>query len=161
MNIVRRFLGNRNGALATSDGRHYSANQVGDTLIDRLWHELDAPWFFRMPMLSQQGSFWPAMDVAEDDHAVTFRFDLPGLEPGEVDVEVTDHTLTIRGRREEHSEDARTLVQERLIGHFERIVSLPDYIDPEHVEARHQNGVLTITAPKVASRAPRKVRIAA
>jgi HSP20 family protein len=104
---------------------------------------------------------WPAMDVSEDDKAVTFRVDLPGLGPKDVEVEVSGDRLSIRGtRREERTEgDGGRERRERFVGSFARTVTLPPYADGEKAEASYDKGVLTVTAPKVPGRGPRRVAV--
>jgi HSP20 family protein len=104
---------------------------------------------------------WPAMDVAEDDKALTFRVDVPGLGPKDVDIEVSGDRLSIRGtRKEEHSrDDAGRRSRERFAGTFARTVTLPPYVDAEKLEAFYDKGVLTVTAPKIAGKAARRIAV--
>ena len=103
---------------------------------------------------------WPALDVTEDEKAVTYRVDVPGLGPKDVDVEVSGDRLSIRGTRsEEHEVGNGRGRRERFIGSFSRSVILPADADGEKVEATYDKGVLTVTAPKVAGKGPKRVAV--
>ena len=131
-----------------------------DQVIDRIWGDLARdPWSalnsFDMPAFKP----WPAVDVAEDERAVTLRADVPGLDEKGLDVEVSGNVLTIRGSRDEEHEDKSRRRHERVTGRFMRTVTLPSYVDPAGVEARYEKGVLTVTVPKVPGREPKRVKV--
>jgi len=107
------------------------------------------------------GASWPALDMVEDDKNVKLRVDLPGMDPKDVDVEVSGNTLTIRGnRQDEWTENQRGVVRrERVSGSFMRSVTLPEYVDAGQIDARYERGTLTITAPKAPGRGPQRVAI--
>ena len=137
-----------------------------DQLFDRAWRDFDR--FGREPWsaLSTLGDFsgWPAVDTVEDEKGYTVRIDVPGMGPKDVELEVTGNVLTVRGSRQDewHDEDkGRSVVRrERRCGSFLRSIQLPDYVDPGKVDARYENGTLTITAPKVPGGGPRRVPVA-
>lgn len=94
----------------------------------------------------------PSVDIAENDNALQVKVDLPGIKPEEVEINVTDDRLTIKGERKEESEteDEKTKVHrvERRYGSFYRSIALPPGTKAEEVEAESDNGVITITLPK-------------
>lgn len=141
-----------------------------DRVFDRVWRDFDrggeswlAP-FSSMPSLFEGfGGGWPALDMAEDDKAVTLRVDVPGLDARDVDVEVSGNLLTFRGQRHDEWSDKKGGVyrRERRAGSFARTVTLPDYVDADKVEARYEKGTLTLTIPKIPGKGPRKVQVSA
>jgi HSP20 family protein len=92
----------------------------------------------------------PQLDVSETDQEVRIAAELPGISEDDVEVEVADDVLTIRGEksaeREEKERDYH--LTERAEGSFARSLVLPFPVDPEQVQARFKDGVLTITIPK-------------
>ena len=103
----------------------------------------------------------PAMDLVETEGSYVLRADLPGLSESDVNIEFDDDVLTISGERtHEHSEHKRGYQRiERSSGSFRRSLQLPEGVDPEAVTATFDKGVLEVTVPKPAQRAPRKVQI--
>jgi HSP20 family protein len=104
---------------------------------------------------------WPAVDVAEDDASVTVRYDVPGMDPSNLEVEVAGNLLIVRGSREDEWTDKNRGVRrrERVSGTFARTLTLPDYVDPAHVEAKYDRGTLTVTAPKIPGKGPKRVAV--
>ncbi len=121
--------------------------------------------FFEAPTPGNGGSTlrrWiPAMDLVETDADFVLRADLPGLNEGDVNIEVEDNVLTISGERKaEHEERKEGYYRvERASGSFSRSLTLPEPVDPESVSASFDNGVLEIRIPKPEQRKPRKVAI--
>ena len=104
----------------------------------------------------------PAMDLVEAEGEFVLRADLPGLSEDDVKIELEDSTLTISGeRRSEHeTEDEGYYRLERATGAFSRSLTLPEGVDPEHVKASFDKGVLEVRIPKPEERKPRRVEIA-
>ncbi len=119
--------------------------------------------FFGDADTSLAGAFSPALDVEEDDDGFTLHVELPGVNPEEVDVSIEESVLSIAGQRnfyqDKNSEGFRRV--ERRFGRFHRAIRLPDRVDPDKVDARYKDGLLTITVPKAESAKPRRVKIAA
>jgi HSP20 family protein len=99
--------------------------------------------------------------VSEDDRGVTVRVDVPGLEPKDLDVDVSGNVLTIRGSRSEEHEDKRHHRRERVSGSFVRSIPLPAHVDAAALEARYDKGVLTVTAPRIPGKGPKRVAVTA
>lgn len=99
------------------------------------------------------------MNLWEDDDFVYAEAELPGLKPPDLAIAVTaDNQLTIQGSRERVApEGAEWHRRERGFGGFERVLALPVRVDPAAVEARVENGVLTVTMAKSAGARPRKI----
>ncbi len=103
----------------------------------------------------------PAMDLLEEDDHFVLRADLPGLDEGDVNVELEDNVLTVSGERKSEREDHKDGYYriERATGSFSRSLTLPEGIDPESIQARFEKGVLEVMVPKPERRKPRRVAI--
>jgi len=120
-----------------------------DRVFDRMLGSWNDP--LPVPRLGVAPVAWfPAMDVQETDNEFRLSVEIPGLDPDDVRVDVTDDTLTISGEKRverDETNGAYRLV-ERRTGRFERRLTLPNAVDTEHVAAEYENGVLTVTVPK-------------
>jgi HSP20 family protein len=105
----------------------------------------------------------PPMDLTEDEQQFVLRADLPGVERGDVDIEVKDDVLTISGeRRSEHEDKGEGFYRmERSFGRFSRSIDLPSGVEAGAVSADFENGVLEVRIPKPAQAQPTKVAIGA
>lgn len=103
----------------------------------------------------------PASDVYETGDEYVVEVEVPGFDERELRVEVADHTLVVKGEREETAErtERKVLLRERLEREFERRFELPYLADSEHVRAEFGNGVLTLHVPKTGGVKPRTVSI--
>jgi len=113
------------------------------------------------PFSAYEGARAPSIDMRETDRAVEISAELPGVDEADLDVEVHDQTLTIRGEkkfeRDEEEKDGGYRVMERAYGSFARTIPLPYPVEPDQVDARFRNGVLKLTLPKPAeTEAPRR-----
>jgi HSP20 family protein len=100
----------------------------------------------------------PRINVSETDEEIRIEAEMPGVPEENVQVDVIDDMLTIRGEQEEEREEDRGEnyhVVERVYGTFVRTIQLPFSVDPEQIDASFQNGVLTITVPKSAAESKR------
>jgi len=104
---------------------------------------------------------WTAVESFFKDGNWVMRFDLPGVEPKDIDVAVAGDTLTIRASRERRSDDGNRDFQMREVsyGRFERSLTLPKGVDSGEIKARYQHGVLELIMPTSPERAGRKIRI--
>jgi HSP20 family protein len=100
------------------------------------------------------------MDAYRQGDRFMVHFDLPGVDPASVEVTVEKNVLTVSARRElTRSEDQEWLVSERPSGTFTRRLHLGEGLDAEHIEARYDNGVLTLAIPVAEEAKPKKVAI--
>lgn len=129
--------------------------------VDRLFHDfqtgfMQAP-FFR-PLVDMD-SFWrrdfgfnvtPAMDIVEKDGAFEVTAELPGLDAKDIEVQLANGMLTIKGEKQEQKEEKTKdrYVSERRYGSFRRTLQVPGGVDAEKIEASYKSGVLTVTLPK-------------
>ena len=106
-------------------------------------------------------TWMPAVDIAEHADRILIHVDVPGVSPENVKLSVEDNVLTISGTKERVSEeDADRLHRfERTYGAFERTFKLPETVDAAAIRAAQENGVLTVTLPKVAKAKPRQIQV--
>jgi len=106
-------------------------------------------------------SIAPNIDVSETDHAVEVRMDLPGIKPEEIDIQLSNNLLTVSGeRKEEKEEKGKTFHRvERRMGSFSRSVLLPCCVQETKVDAKYQNGVLSISLPKTEEAKSHKIKV--
>ena len=106
-------------------------------------------------------SFAPAVDVYEDEHTVTLKIEVPGIDEKDIDVRLENNTLTVHGERkiekEEKEENYRRV--ERHYGSFTRTFTLPTTVDSEKVSANYDKGVLKIALPKKAEAKPKQIKV--
>ena len=108
-----------------------------------------------------QRSWAPAVDILEEKDRFVVRADLPGVEPGDIDVSMENGILSVAGERrnEQRSEIAGVARYERASGRFLRRFSLPDTADADAITAKSSNGILEITIPKLAAIQPRRISV--
>lgn len=103
-----------------------------------------------------------AMDAYRDGDRFVVHFDLPGVDPGSIDVTVEDNVLKVTASRTwERKEERQWLANERYQGTFERQLFLGDTLDAERIDAAYDQGVLTLTIPVAERAKPRKIEVAA
>jgi len=98
-------------------------------------------------------------DLEETDDAYIVELDIPGVRKEDVTVELTDRVLHVHGEIKERERTGVLRRQARRTGEFDYSVTLPGEVDPDHVEAMIDNGVLTVRAPKVAAARARRIEI--
>jgi HSP20 family protein len=108
------------------------------------------------------GSFSPSVDVREDEKEVTVKAELPGMDEKDIEVSLTDDTLTIKGEKKEEKEEKGEgyWQRETSYGTFRRVIPLPDGLDREKVDARFKNGILTVTVARLKNATAKEKRIA-
>lgn len=99
------------------------------------------------------------LDVYRSNDRYVVQCDLPGVDPGSVDVGVDGRTLTIRAQRSPRSEDVEWLTHERPTGTFVRQLSVGNGLDLDRIEATYTDGVLTLSIPVAEQAKPRKVTV--
>ena len=102
-----------------------------------------------------------ALDVAEEDEAYVVTASLPGVAPEDVEITLTDNVLTIKGEitRDETVDEKKYHLRERRFGRFMRSITLPNAVAADQVEAVSDNGVLTLTLPKIEEVKPKRIEI--
>jgi HSP20 family protein len=102
---------------------------------------------------------WPNVEVSETDTEMKVIAELPGLEEKDVELELADGVLAIRGEKHTQTEDKDRLFSERYYGRFERRIPV-DEVEQDKVAASFNNGVLTVTLPKLPTAQRKTKRIA-
>src|SRR5438445_5377156 len=106
-------------------------------------------------------AFAPPVDVYEDEHSITLKIEVPGIDEKDIDVRIENNTLTVHGERkfekEEKEENFRRV--ERQYGSFTRSFTLPNTVDPEQVNATYNKGVLKVTLAKKAEAKPKQIKV--
>ena len=131
-------------------------------LFDDVFRGFDlAPFGSRMsdPGMFGQRLGWPHIEISETAGEVTVTAELPGLAERDVDVELADGVLTIRGEKKSESEDRDRLFSERYYGRFERRIPV-DGVDEEKISASFKNGLLTVKLPRTEAQLANVKRIA-
>ncbi len=99
------------------------------------------------------------IDLYRDGDHWVLLCDLPGVDPGSIDMDVDGRVLTIRAQRSAGPEGVEWLAAERVAGTFARQLTLGDGVDLDRIEASYTNGVLTLTLPVAEAAKPRKISI--
>jgi HSP20 family protein len=129
--------------------------------VDRLLHDFQTG-FLQAPTyrsLLDIEPFWrrdlgfnvtPAIDIVEKDKAFEVTAELPGLDVKNIDLQLSDNVLTIKGEKQEEREEKAKdrYVSERRYGSFRRSLQVPGNIDTDKIEASFKDGILTVTLPK-------------
>jgi HSP20 family protein len=106
-------------------------------------------------------SFAPPVDIYEDEHTITLKLEVPGIDEKDIDVRVQGNTLMVHGERkiekEEKEENFRRV--ERQYGRFTRSFTLPGSVDTGQVSAHYNKGVLKISLAKKAEAKPKQIRV--
>lgn len=120
--------------------------------VDRLAEQMLSSW---------EGPRSFPMDVLQYGDHYAVHFDLPGVDPGSIDLHAEDNTLTVEAARTTRTDDqGQALIRERPTGTFRRQLVLGDGLDTENVTATYDEGVLTVTIPVHEKAKPRKIDVA-
>jgi HSP20 family protein len=106
-------------------------------------------------------SFAPAVDVYEDEHKITLKIEVPGIDEKDIDIRVENNVLTVTGERkfekEEKEENYRRV--ERHYGSFTRSFTLPTTVDADNITADYDKGVLKVQLAKKAEAKPKQIKV--
>lgn len=131
--------------------------------LDRLqrqmeqWHGALSGGALPMP----SAGVFPLTNLTEDSDNYYLRAELPGIKSDELDIQVTAKGMSISGERKIPVEgnNVKYHRREREAGKFSRLINLPDDIDVDKVDAKLENGVLTMTLPKAEKTKPRQITV--
>ncbi|KUZ68109.1 heat-shock protein Hsp20 [Burkholderia ubonensis] len=132
--------------------------------FDRLQQQM-AQLFGGFPSSIRAGRLgaFPQINIGATDESIEIVAFAPGINATELDVSIDKGLLTVSGERKstqpDTGSDTRTYVQERFAGTFRRVIELPDTADPDKVQARYENGCLSISVGKRESSKPRAIAI--
>jgi HSP20 family protein len=138
----------------------FSTMQEGMNRMNRLLREQ-----FQNPEAPEEAltttGFAPPVDIYEDEHNITLKMEVPGIDEKDIDVRIENNTLTVHGERkiekEEKEENFRRV--ERQYGSFTRSFTLPSSLDLEQVNADYEKGVLKIKLAKKAEAKPKQIKV--
>ncbi len=128
--------------------------------LDRLQREMQQSYDLS-PSIRGLTRGFPAMNVGGTAKSVEIYAFAPGVDPASLDVQLEQGVLTIAGERKrpEIPEKATVHIDERLGGHFRRVVSLPNDIDPNAIDAKYRDGVLHISIARKEAAQTRRITV--
>jgi HSP20 family protein len=111
--------------------------------------------------LVSTSAFVPAVDIYEDEHKIVLKLEVPGLKQEDLDIQIENNTLTVKGERrfekEEKEENFHRI--ERRYGSFFRSFTVPNTVNTEGVKASYDAGVLRIELEKRAEAKPKQIKV--
>jgi HSP20 family protein len=127
---------------------------------NRVRHLFNEP--FSMRMFPEPVGWTPAVDVTEKNGNLVVTAELPGMSKDDVEIELNDNVLVLRGEKKEEMEreEEEMHVWERSYGSFQRAFTLPCRVDEAGITAEVKNGILTVTLPKAEEAKGKRIEIA-
>ncbi|MDG4854625.1 MULTISPECIES: Hsp20/alpha crystallin family protein [unclassified Mesorhizobium] len=139
---------NKGGEIAKreEDNPVFSLQRDVNRIFEDFWRRFDQPF----GALGRREVGGPRTDIAETDSTLEVSVELPGIDRQDIDVSLTDNTLTIKGEKKSEREESKKgyHLSERSYGSFYRSIPLPYVVDTDKANAEFKNGVLTVTLPK-------------
>jgi HSP20 family protein len=106
------------------------------------------------------GGIFPSFNIfADNDGSLVFRAEVPGIDPGKLDISVESHRLTVSGERKAPEGRGNYHRRERRFGQFSRTVQLPEGLDPDQVSAECRDGILTVRIGTSEAAKPRRIEV--
>ncbi len=150
MSITDLIPWKRNKNVSVNKSRSFHSSLQNE--VNRLFDNFGRNWDVDFPFNKEESSvFYPDINLSENENEYVVTAELPGMDEKDVNVELKNGGLTIKGEKKSESEAKKQngyIYSERTYGSFYRQIPLPEEIDPDSVEAKFKNGVLTITLPK-------------
>jgi HSP20 family protein len=139
--------------------REFSSLQDRLNRMNRLFRESYSPENPEEALTTT--NFAPPVDIYEDEHNISLRMEVPGIDENDIDVRIEGNTLTVHGERklekDEKEENYRRI--ERQYGSFTRSFTLPTSVDPSQVSAHYDKGVLKVSLAKKAEAKPKQIKV--
>ena len=129
--------------------------------VERLRRMLDQTFgSFGLPALATESVGWaPPVDIEEQDDAYVIDAEAPGVKKDDVNIELISNELMITGEIKEREREGILRKRTRRIGRFEYRVRLPEQVDPDNVEAKLKDGVLSVRVPKHEQAERRRIQV--
>jgi HSP20 family protein len=124
-----------------------------DRLLDRFFEEPFGDW--------QTADWGLPLDLTENEDEFIVKASVPGIDPDDLEITLSENTLTIKGeiRKEQEKEEQRYHLRERRFGRFTRSISLPANVKSDQIEADYNKGVLTLRLPKTEEVKPKRIPV--
>ena len=119
--------------------------------LERMRREMDRIWDrFSRESSTYERDWSPSLDLMETEASLVAEIEVPGINPDDIDLSVTPDMLTVTGEKKQETgqQEKNDHLMERAQGRFSRSITLPTAVNPERVEARYKDGILTITMGK-------------
>lgn len=136
------------------------------SVFDELWRlqqevdELFGSWSSPLGIRSLPRGSFPGVNVGQTPERVEVYLFAPGIDPKTLDIAIQQNLLTVSGKRDlKTAEEADYYRQERFSGEFRRVISLPEDVDPERVQAKYVDGIVQIGVQRRESARPRQIEI--
>jgi HSP20 family protein len=133
------------------------------TDLRRVQQDMDRLWRGFLPAADhpEMESWAIPLDVAQEGDNIEVQASLPGVKPDDVQASIENNVLTIKGHTKEEKEhkEGAYLMRERRMGSFHRSLRLPDMVDTEKAQPHYEDGVLTVTFPKVESKKVKQLKV--
>jgi HSP20 family protein len=129
--------------------------------VERLRRMLDQTFgSFGLPALATESVGWaPPVDIEEQDDAYVIEAEVPGVTKDDVNIELISNELMVTGEIKEREREGILRKRTRRIGRFEYRVRLPEQVDPDNVEAKLKDGVLSVRVPKHEQAERRRIQV--
>ncbi len=130
--------------------------QFGSSVVDRFFY----PHHLHDDEVSHRN--WnPVVDIYEDESAFVIVAEIPGVDKKDIEIDVKDRVLTLKGERSSDKESAgeKYYRRERCHGEFERAFSLPENVNPDTIDASFKDGVLKLEIPKPEEKKPKSITV--
>jgi HSP20 family protein len=129
--------------------------------VERLRRMLDQTFgSFGLPALATESVGWaPPVDIEEQDDAYVIEAEAPGVKKDDVTIELISNELMVTGEIKEREREGILRKRTRRIGRFEYRVRLPEQVDPDNVEAKLKDGVLSVRVPKHEQAERRRIQV--
>jgi HSP20 family protein len=142
------------------DITHWETLPTIDTLqaeMNRLFHQLSPSGNGDSEFMA----FMPSAELEDTPEAIHLKLEIPGLEAKDLDIQVTEQSVSISGERksETKTEDKGAVRSEFRYGKFERIIPLPVHVKTDAAQAEYKNGILTLNLPKSAEEKKKVVKV--
>lgn len=140
--------------LASFPSDMFSLQREMNRVFDSFFHGVDEPGLLN-------GTWIPAVDVAEGDDAYTVKMELPGVNKDDVKITLESNVLTIRGEKKAESavNEKNFHRTERSYGSFQRSFTLPTSVKNERIDAVYKDGILTVSLPKAEEAKPKQIEV--
>lgn len=126
--------------------------------MDRMFND-----FFSQPIAVQANWNMPIVDMYQTDDNVVVKATIPGIDPDDLDIQITGDTLTLQGevKQEKTDENAKYHIREHRYQSFSRSITLPVQVVADKADAKIKNGVLTLSLPKAEEVKPKVISVKA